>query len=96
MVAISFAESADGTERYNAVLFRRRVYVSAPRHMDAINLAFAGMTDLQANRVSNRIAEGKETMLFGTALGDGSEWEWDKEFQASRMNMYGFEPRYRY
>lgn len=33
-------------------------------------------------------------MLFGHALGDGSEWEWNKEFQEARMTMYGFERRY--
>src|SRR4051812_28700030 len=67
--------------RHNAVLFRGRVYVAGPRHMDAINLAFSGMTETQQHRVSNRIADGKEEMLFGTALGDGSVWEWHEEYQ---------------
>ena len=80
--------------RYTAVMFRGRVYVGSPRHQDAINLAFAGMTDHQAHRVTNRIADGKEKMLFGSALGDGSDWRWDEEYQNARMTMYGFEPRY--
>lgn len=87
-----FAENPE--QRFNAVQFRRRVYVGSPRHKDAINLAFAKMSHMQANRVSHRIADGKEKMLFGTALGDGTEWEWCEEFQDARMNMYGFEPRY--
>lgn len=77
--------------RYPAVKFRGRVYVGTPRHMDAINLAFAGMTQLQKRRVSNRIADGKETMLFGSAKGDGAEWEWNEEYQAARMIMYEFD-----
>ena len=77
--------------RYPAVRFRGKVYVATPRHMDAINLAFAGMTQMQKHRVSNRIADGKETMLFGTAKGDGTGWEWNEEFQGARMIMYGFD-----
>jgi hypothetical protein len=77
--------------RYPAVKFRGKVYIATPRHMDAINLAFAGMTHMQKRRISNRIADGKETMLFGSAKGDGSEWEWNEEFQGARMIMYGFE-----
>lgn len=87
-----FAENPE--QIFTAVRFRGRVYVGSPRHKDAINLAFAKMTDLAANRVSHRIAEGKEQMLFGTAFGDGTGWEWNEEFQDARMNMYGFEPRY--
>ena len=88
VTAAFFAE--DPTLRCNAILFRGRVYVGSPRHMDAINLAFASMTDMQKHRIGNRIADGKEKMLFGTALGDGSEWEWDKDLQSARMRMYGF------
>lgn len=84
-----FAE--DPAMRHTAVLFRRRVYVACPRHLDAINLAFAGMTQMQKRHVSNRIADGKETMLFGSALGDGSEWEWSEKDQPARMAMYGFD-----
>lgn len=88
-VAAFFVEAPE--QRHNAVLFRGRVYVACPRHMDAINLAFAGMTQIQKHHVSNRIADGKEKMLFGTALGDGSAWEWNEKQQAARMVMYGFD-----
>lgn len=84
-----FAE--DAKQRHMAILFRGRVYVASPRHMDAINLAFAGMTQLQKHRVGNRVADGKEKMLFGSAFGDGSGWEWDEKSQSARMRMYGFE-----
>jgi hypothetical protein len=77
--------------RYPAVKFRGKVYVATPRHLDAINLAFAGMTQMQKHRVSNRIADGKETMLFGSAKGDGTGWEWNEKFQATRIIMYGFD-----
>ena len=89
-VVAAFVAEDGLCHRYPAVLFRDCVYVAAPRHLDAINLAFAGMTQQQALRVSHRIAEGKETMLFGTAKGDGSEWEWDEKNQPARMQMYGF------
>lgn len=84
----------DASMRHTAVLFRNRVYVASPRHMDAVNLAFAGMTEIQKHRVSNRIADSKEKMLFGTAFGDGSGWVWHQEYQDARMTMYGFEPSY--
>lgn len=80
----------DFNPRYPAVLFRNRVYVSTPRHLDAINLAFAGMTELGKYRVSCRIADGKEKLLFGSASGDGSNWEHGEEYQDARMTMYGF------
>ena len=86
-----FSETEIPDQRYTAVLFRGRVYVAAPRHLDAINLAFSGMTFQQKRRVSNRIADGKEKMLFGSAKSDGSEWEWNEEFQNARMVMYGFD-----
>lgn len=76
--------------RYPAVKFRGKIYVETPRHLDAINLAFSGMTQMQKRRVSIRIADGKETMLFGSADGDGKNWEWNEEFQDARMLMYGF------
>jgi hypothetical protein len=88
-VAAFFAE--DPAQRHNAILFRGKVYVACPRHMDAINLAFAGMTQMQKRRVCNRIADGKEKMLFGSALGDGSAWEWNEEYQNARMTMYGLD-----
>lgn len=87
-----FAEAPE--QRHTAILFRGRVYVAGPRHMDAIRLAFSGMTETQQHRVSNRIADGKEELLFGSALGDGSAWEWNEEYQNARMTMYGFEPSY--
>ena len=90
-VAAFFAEDAEFGTRYTAVLFRGRVYVAGPRHMDAIKLAFAGMTELQMHRVSNKIADGKEQMLFGTANGDGSDWRHDSEWQDTRLKMYGFD-----
>lgn len=91
--AASFEENKEAipNERFNAIMFRNRVYVASPRHMDAINLAFAGMSDLQKHRVGNRIADGKEKLLFGTARGDGSDWRWDEDHQAARMVMYGFD-----
>ena len=76
--------------RYPAVKFRGKLYI-AFHHLDAINLAFVVMTQMQKHRVSNRIADGKEMMLFGSANRDGTEWEWDEEFQDTRMLMYGFD-----
>jgi hypothetical protein len=81
-----FAESPE--TRFTAVLFRGKVYVEAPRHQDAIDLAFAGMTQQQARRVCWRIMDKKEDMLFGFALGDGSAWEWDEKNQSVRLEMY--------
>jgi len=86
-----FAETEIPDQRYTAVMFRGRVYVAAPRHCDAINLAFAGMTPHQKHRVSNRIADGQEAMLFGSAKSNGSEWKHDSEYQNARMKMYGFD-----
>lgn len=83
-------ETENPGQIYPAVLFRRCVYVGAPRHMDAINLAFAGMTHLQKRHVSNQIADGKETMLFGWASSAG-EWQDQPEYQGARMIMYGFD-----
>lgn len=83
-----FAE--DQTQRFTAIIFRNKIYVASPRHLDCINLAFKGMTENAKNNISNRIANGKEKILFGSALGDGSEWEWDKKSQNPRMEMYGF------
>ena len=77
--------------RFTAVMFRGRVYVGSPRHLDAINLALAGMTPHQKHRIGNAIADGKEEMLFGSANGDGSGWEHDAEYQDARMSMYGFD-----
>jgi hypothetical protein len=76
--------------RLPAILFRRKVYVGDPRHLDAIKKAFAGMSHHQQRRISNRIADGKESMLFGW-VDEGGEWEPEPEFQEARMIMYGFE-----
>lgn len=59
--------------------------------MDAINLAFKDMSPTMQHRVSRRIADGKESMLFGSAYADGTHWEWDENYQFARMKMYGFE-----
>ena len=53
-------------------------------------MAFAGMTHLQRRHVSNQIADGKETMLFGWATSAG-EWQDQPEYQGARMIMYGFD-----
>lgn len=74
-----------------AVLFRGKVYVGDPRHKDAIDKAFAGMSQHQLVRVCHRIMDGKETILFGRAEADGTAWEHDQEYQAARMRMYGFD-----
>lgn len=87
--AAFFAETPD--MRFTAILFRGQVFVACPRHLDAINLAFDGMTHHTKRRIANRVADGKEAMLFGSAKGDGSEWEWNEEFQGARMLMYGFD-----
>jgi hypothetical protein len=73
-----------------AVKFRNKVYIGNPRHKDAIDLAFAGMTQHQKFRACNRIADGKETILFGWV--DGCDnWEPDPRWQSARMIMYGFD-----
>lgn len=93
--AVTTFHETDGQKewnaRYPAILFRSCLYVATPRHMDAINLAFTGMTQLTKRNVCNRIADGKEKLLFGSAKGDGTEWEWNEEFQNARMSMYGFD-----
>lgn len=75
--------------RFAAVLFRRRLYIACG-HSDAITLAFEKMSELAKHNVSCRIGEDKEQMLFGYALGDGTEWAWEEKYQRSRMSMYGF------
>lgn len=77
--------------RFTAIVFRNKIYVASPRHLDAINLAFKDMTQITKHRVNNRIANGNEKLLFGSAFGDGSNWEWEKKHQAARMEMYGFD-----
>lgn len=78
-------------KRFPAIMFRNRLYVGTPRHKDAIDLAFDGMSHMSRRNVANRIADGKEAMLFGWALEDGTGWEHDAEYQSARMIMYGFD-----
>lgn len=72
-----------------AVKFRRKVYTGEPRHMDAIHKAFAGMSHHAIRRAYDRIADGKETIIFGWV--DGKRFQPEPEFQAARMRMYGFD-----
>ena len=88
-VAKFFSENPE--QRHTAVRFRGTVYVGCPRHLDALNVAFDGMTRHEKWRVGDRIADGKEELLFGSALGDGSGWEHDAEYQNARLKMYGFD-----
>lgn len=74
-----------------AVLFRRKVYAASPRHKDAIDLAFEVFSPHQRHRICNRIAEGKEDIIFGWADADGGGWEPEDEFQGARKIMYGFD-----
>lgn len=79
------------TPRLPAVKFRRKVYVGDPRHKDAIEKAFAGMSPMSKRNVCHRIADGKETLQFGWAEADGAGWEHDVAYQDARMIMYGFD-----
>ena len=87
-VAVFFAENPE--QLFTAIKFRGRVYVASPRHQDAINLAFAGMTKIGCDRIVSRIAEGRETLRFGSARGDGSEWVDEAKYHSARMQIYGF------
>ena len=78
--------------RLKAVMFRRKIYVGE-NHKDAIDLVFSGMSDLAVQRLSDRIADGKEFLLFGYAKADGSDWL-EGSSQEARKIMYGFETRY--
>lgn len=78
--------------RMCAIKFRRKIYVGQ-HHQDAINDAFKGMTDLTVRNISNRIADGKEEMIFGYAYDDGSDFV-VSDSQEGRKIMYGFEARY--
>jgi hypothetical protein len=73
-----------------AIKFRRKVYVSRPFHQDAINVALKGMSELSVWRVYDRVAEGKESIEFGYAYEDGSEFE-PTTAQEARKRMYGFD-----
>ena len=76
--------------RHPAVLFRRKIYVGYPRHQDAINRAFEGMSEHTIRRIYNRIADGKEEIVFGFACEDGSDW-YESNSQGARKLMYGFD-----
>lgn len=76
--------------RHPAVRFRRKVYVSRPFHADAIAAALKGMSQLSIRRVYDRIAEGKESIEFGFACEDGTEFELTAS-QGARKIMYGFD-----
>lgn len=73
--------------RHPAIKFRRKIYVAGPRHQDAINLAYKGMSSHAQRRAEDRVAEGKETIIFGFACEDGSDWI-DSDMQAARIRMY--------
>lgn len=74
-------------QRYPAVMFRNRLYISAPRHQDAMNLLYGNMSEHARHRLQDRIAEGKEKIAFGFARSDGSEWL-ESDCQAARIRMY--------
>jgi len=78
-----------GFIRHPAVKFRGKIFVGYPRHQDAINLAFAGLSQHQIGRIFDRIAEGKEDIVFGFACDDGSDWI-VSDTQDARKTMYGF------
>jgi S-adenosylmethionine synthetase len=73
-----------------AVKFRRKVYVSRPFHADAISKAFAGLSHHQQMRVYDRVAAGKEEIVFGFAYDDGSDFV-AADMQNARKLMYGFD-----
>ena len=75
-----------------AVKFRRKIYVGL-HHKDAINLAFSGMSDMTVRHISDKIADGKESLIFGYAYEDGSGFV-ISDSQEGRKIMYGFEQRY--
>lgn len=75
-----------------AIKFRRKIYVGE-HHKDAIDLAFAGMSQITISRLSDKIAKGKEPLIFGYAYDDGSDFI-ISDSQEGRKIMYGFEERY--
>ena len=77
--------------KVTAVLFRRKIYVRGPRHLDALNAAFERFTQHQVHRIYNRVADGKEEIVFGFANADGTGWEFSSDFQDARKIMYGFD-----
>jgi hypothetical protein len=73
-----------------AVLFRGRIYVGLMRHNEAIEAAFSGLTEREKRRAGNRIADGKEELIFGFAFWDGAEFI-ATDSQGGRKVLYGFE-----
>lgn len=76
--------------KHPAIKFRGKVYVGHPRHQDAINVAFTNLTQQQKFRAYNRVADGKEEIIFGFAFLDGDDFE-ACEMQDARKIMYGFD-----
>lgn len=73
-----------------AVLFRKKVYVAGPYHKDALDLTFRGFSAHQCHRIYNRVADGKEEIVFGFAFDDGTEFM-PSSMQEARKAMYGFD-----
>lgn len=78
--------------RLKAVKFRRKIYVGET-HKDAIDLAFAGMSDLTVRNIAHKIGDGKEELIFGYAYPDGSDFI-ISDSQEGRKIIYGFEASY--
>lgn len=76
--------------RIPAVKFRGKIYVGHPRHQDAINAMFKGWSKLSVRRAYDRVADGKEDIIFGFANHDGSDWV-ESDSQGGRKIMYGFD-----
>lgn len=85
--------------RLPAVRWRGKVYVGAELapgpygesyHQDAINKAFASLGDVGRLKAIEAIAEERETMDFGYAYADGSDYESTQQQEARRV-MY-FDP----
>lgn len=78
--------------RLKAIMFRRKIYVGE-NHKDAIDLAFASMSDLTVRNLCDKIAANKEALVFGYAYADGSDFV-ISDSQEARKIMYGFEASY--
>lgn len=76
--------------RIPAIKFRRKIYVGHPHHADAIAAMFHGWTTHRIHRAYDRVADGKEDILFGFANADGSDW-YEADSQLGRKRMYGFD-----
>lgn len=76
--------------RLPAVKFRGKIYVGHPHHADAIAFMFKGWTTHRIHRAYDRVADGKEDIIFGFACEDGSDWV-EGDLQGGRKRMYGFD-----